>query len=129
MNRGMDQDRIIDINVGGEKISMSVSSLCSVEDSYLEYFFRDPEYLPKDKDGLIYLDRDPKYMHALMNYVANDGHVRDAKNDFDRYMFNEELKFWNIGSKSKFRQPLQSNDGRLMTFKTFTPKQSSPPKR
>ena len=62
---------IIHLNVGGEKMTTKRSTLCQVEGSLLAPMFsgRWEDGLERDKDGCIFLDFNPKYFSLILDYL------------------------------------------------------------
>eukprot|EP01026_Neomeris_dumetosa_P072122 TRINITY_DN732_c0_g1_i1.p2 TRINITY_DN732_c0_g1~~TRINITY_DN732_c0_g1_i1.p2 ORF type:complete len:300 (+),score=42.82 TRINITY_DN732_c0_g1_i1:85-984(+) len=66
-----DQDKVIDLNIGGTLVSTTKGTLCLLEGSKLAQFFavdNNPEFL-RDKQGRIFLDYDPKLFVPLLDYL------------------------------------------------------------
>lgn len=77
---------IVNLNVGGQHISVSIAQLTSVKGSKLEMMFRDTythSLLPRDNNGRIYFDRDPKQFSHLLNFIANDGQFNTVQDTFE----------------------------------------------
>ncbi|CAB4040842.1 SH3KBP1-binding 1 [Paramuricea clavata] len=64
-------DDIIDLNVGGQKLTTTRSTLCQVEGSLLASMFsgRWEDGLKRDKDGAIFFDFDPQYFVIILAYL------------------------------------------------------------
>ncbi|CAB4034760.1 Chaperone dnaK2 [Paramuricea clavata] len=64
-------DDIIDLNVGGQKLTTTRSTLCQVEGSLLASMFsgRWEDGLKRDKDGAIFFDFDPQYFVIILGYL------------------------------------------------------------
>ena len=64
-------DDIIDLNVGGQKLSTTRSTLCQVEGSLLASMFsgRWEDSLKRDKDGAVFLDFNPQYFVLILDYL------------------------------------------------------------
>jgi hypothetical protein len=64
-------DDIVELNVGGNKMACMRSTLCQVKGSLLEVMFsgRWEENLKKDKQGRIFLDMNPAYFMIIVNYL------------------------------------------------------------
>jgi hypothetical protein len=61
----------IDLNVGGQLFSTSLTTLRSEPDSMLAAMFSGRFEAPKDKNGRIFLDRDPTYFQSILNWLRN----------------------------------------------------------
>ena len=64
-------DDIIDLNVGGQKLSTTRSTLCQVEGSLLASMFsgRWEDGLKRDKDGAVFFDFNPQYFFLILEYL------------------------------------------------------------
>ena len=64
-------DDIIDLNVGGQKLTTTRSTLCQVEGSLLASMFsgRWEDGLKRDKDGAIFFDFNPQYFVIILDYL------------------------------------------------------------
>ena len=62
---------IIELNVGGHKLSTKRSTLCQVEGSLLASMFsgRWEDSLERDKDGAIFFDFNPQYFLVILEYL------------------------------------------------------------
>ena len=62
---------IIELNVGGHKLTTKRSTLCQVEDSLLASMFsgRWEDSLERDKDGAIFFDFNPQYFLVILEYL------------------------------------------------------------
>ncbi len=64
-------DDIIDLNIGGQKLSTTRSTLCQVEGSLLASMFsgRWEDGLKRDKDGAIFFDFNPQHFVLILDYL------------------------------------------------------------
>lgn len=102
-------------------MSFNLSTLTAAKGSKLEMFFKDMDrhqLLPVDKNGRIYIDRDPRYFTTLMNYIANNGNMGLPENAFEKYMFLEEKKYWRVDEHTQYAE--DDIDGRTMAKKLKT---------
>ena len=62
---------IIELNVGGHKLTTKRSTLCQVEGSLLASMFsgRWEDSLERDKDGAIFFDFNPQYLLVILDYL------------------------------------------------------------
>ena len=62
---------IIELNVGGHKLTTKISTLCQVEGSLLASMFsgRWEDSLERDKDGAIFFDFNPQYFLVILEYL------------------------------------------------------------
>jgi hypothetical protein len=62
---------IIELNVGGHKLTTKRSTLCQVEGSLLASMFsgRWEDSLERDKDGAIFFDFNPQYFLVILDYL------------------------------------------------------------
>ncbi len=64
-------DDLIYLNVGGQKLATTRSTLCQVEGSLIASMFNghwDSNH-KRDKDGAVFLDYNPQYFVAILNYL------------------------------------------------------------
>ena len=69
---GDTDDDIIDLNVGGQKLSTTRSTLCQVEGSSLADMFirgRSENGLKRDKDGAVFFDFNPQHFVLILDYL------------------------------------------------------------
>ena len=64
-------DDIIDLNVGGQKLTTTRSTLCQVEGSLLASMFsgRWEDSLKRDKDGAVFFDFNPQHFVLILDYL------------------------------------------------------------
>ena len=64
---------IINLNVGGQKLTTKRSTLCQVESSLLAIMFsgRWEESLERDQDGAVFLDFNPQYFVLILDYLRD----------------------------------------------------------
>ena len=64
-------DDIIDLNVGGQRLSTTRSTLCQVEGSLLASMFsgRWEDSLKRDKDGAVFFDFNPQHFALILDYL------------------------------------------------------------
>ena len=62
---------IIHLNIGGQKLTTKRSTLCQVENSLLATMFsgRWEESLERDQDGAVFLDFNPQYFVLILDYL------------------------------------------------------------
>ena len=62
---------IIDLNIGGQKLTTKRSTLCQVENSLLATMFsgRWDESLERDQDGVVFLDYNPQFFVSILDYL------------------------------------------------------------
>jgi hypothetical protein len=62
---------IIELNVGGHKLTIKRSTLCQVEGSLLASMFsgRWEDSLERDQDGVIFFDFNPQYFLVILDYL------------------------------------------------------------
>lgn len=69
---------VIQLNVGGKLFTTTRATLCTVQDSPLAAMVLRWE-LPKDQDGVLFLDRDPAAFEVILHCLRNPGlEVRDV---------------------------------------------------
>ncbi len=64
-------DDLIYLNVGGQKLATTRSTLCQVEGSLIASMFNGDwdGNQKRDKDGAVFLDYDPQYFVPILNYL------------------------------------------------------------
>ena len=64
-------DNIINLNVGGTKLTTLRSTLCQVKDSLLATMFsgRWEDNITRDKDGAVFFDFNPQHFILILNYL------------------------------------------------------------
>jgi hypothetical protein len=67
----VNDDDIKDLNVGGQKLTTTRSTLCQVEGSLFASMFsgRWEDGLKRDKDGAIFFDFNPQYFVIILDYL------------------------------------------------------------
>lgn len=59
--------------------------------------FQDSQFLKKDVDGNIFLDRDPKVFKYTLNYLrSNREHLPDDISDGLKTQIEAEISYWNL---------------------------------
>ena len=67
----VNDDDLIDLNVGGTKLTTSRSTLCQVQDSLLASMFsgRWEDNIKRDKNGTVFFDFNPQYFILILDYL------------------------------------------------------------
>ena len=67
----MNNDDIINLNVGGTKLATLRSTLCQVEDSLLATMFsgRWEDNIKRDQNGAVFFDFNPQYFILILDYL------------------------------------------------------------
>ena len=67
----VNDDDLIDLNVGGQRLTTTRSTLCQVEGSLLASMFsgRWEDRLKHDKDGAVFFDFNPQYFILILDYL------------------------------------------------------------
>ena len=66
----MDDEDVIELNVGGQMMTTKRTTLCQVEGSLLAAMFSGRENsMTRDKDGRIFLDFNPTYFASILDYL------------------------------------------------------------
>nr|ACO15314.1 BTB/POZ domain-containing protein KCTD3 [Caligus clemensi] len=63
------KDVVIDLNVGGSLFSTSRSTLTSIPDTFFSALLSDRIASARDKNGAIFIDRDPDLFKIILNYL------------------------------------------------------------
>ncbi|KAK0409741.1 hypothetical protein QR680_004727 [Steinernema hermaphroditum] len=64
-----DQQKIVNLNVGGQRFSTSKQTLTSVPDTFFTSLLSGRIPLVKDETGAIFVDRDPLLFRLILNYL------------------------------------------------------------
>ena len=62
------RDEIVDLNVGGKRMTTTRLTLSQIQGSSLANFCNSPQ-TPRDKDGLIFLNFNPKHFARILDYL------------------------------------------------------------
>ena len=67
----VNDDDLIDLNVGGQRLTTTRSTLCQVEGLLLSSMFsgRWEDRLKRDKDGAVFFDFNPQYFILILDYL------------------------------------------------------------
>ena len=67
----VNDDDLIDLNVGGTKLTTTRSTLCQVQDSLLASMFsgRWEDNIKRDKDGAVFFDFNPQHFVLILDYL------------------------------------------------------------
>ena len=67
----VNDDDLIDLNVGGTKLTTTRSTLCQVQDSLLASMFsgRWEDNIKRDKNGAVFFDFNPQYFILILDYL------------------------------------------------------------
>lgn len=68
--KNKENSEIIQLNIGGEIFYTTIQTI-SRESSLLYAFILGEIEVSKDKDGRIFIDRDPKYFRWILNYLRD----------------------------------------------------------
>ena len=100
MNEKIGQDDVIELNVGGEIMATTRSTLCQVEGSLLASMFsgRWEDKLSKDKQGNYFLDFDPAFFKPILSYLrAKKIETPERKTKVPASPISQDDdKFWNL---------------------------------
>ncbi|KAL3941268.1 MAG: hypothetical protein SGARI_000663 [Bacillariaceae sp.] len=69
----MDEDEVIELNVGGTKFTTSRKTLCRA--TYFAAMFSGRHTAQKMPDGSFFIDRDGRHFHHILNYLRCHGAV------------------------------------------------------
>lgn len=91
---------IIDLNIGGRHFQVGRDLLLNAGNgmSKLAQFFGQTNSLKKDKEGRIFLDRDPEAFGYLLRHLRSGGEysLNDIDDEGSRKMAELEMKFWGV---------------------------------
>jgi hypothetical protein len=65
----LNDDDIIHLNVGGQRLSTTRATLCRVEGSLLASMFSGEGAHKLDNDGAVFLDYNPEFFVPVLNYL------------------------------------------------------------
>ena len=67
----VNDDDLIDLNIGGTKLTTTRSTLCQVQDSLLAAMFsgRWEDNIKRDKDGAVFFDFNPQHFILILDYL------------------------------------------------------------
>ena len=67
----VNDDDLIDLNIGGQRLTTTRSTLCQIEGSLLASMFsgRWEDRLKRDKDGAVFFDFNPQYFILILDYL------------------------------------------------------------
>lgn len=85
-------DPYITVNVGGTHFSVNKSTFTKL-DYFKELFQKHPRDVQRDNRGNIFLERDPKYFHYVMDYLRS-GYVEFKSGDHN--LIKQELEYFGI---------------------------------
>eukprot|EP01059_Diplonema_ambulator_P021390 TRINITY_DN3551_c0_g1_i2.p1 TRINITY_DN3551_c0_g1~~TRINITY_DN3551_c0_g1_i2.p1 ORF type:complete len:377 (+),score=116.83 TRINITY_DN3551_c0_g1_i2:173-1303(+) len=89
-------DAIINLNVGGEKISSMQGTLTSCPGSTLSAMFSGTEFPgPKDKDGCCFIDRNPKFFRMILEFLRANV-TPELDNPQEEAAFRKEVDYYGL---------------------------------
>ena len=68
--------KVVNLNVGGQKVSTSLSTLCRFPDSMLGAMFSGRHEVPLDEEGRYFIDRDGTHFRHILNFLRNPENFR-----------------------------------------------------
>lgn len=86
------KEDVIVLNVGGKLISTTKATLTSEKESMLFAMFSDRYKLTSDKDGYIFIDRNPKYFKIILEFLRTRQFF--GLENVDIKQLNAELEFF-----------------------------------
>lgn len=92
------EEKIFQLNVRGVTLGflLGKKTLCAVPGSKLETFFSDTNLIAS-KDGVVFIDRDPKYFSMLINFLTYfEEFDFDVLNKHEQRCFLKEMKEWDV---------------------------------
>ena len=66
------QSEIVNLNIGGHKFTTSLQTLQKDADSMLGIMFSGRHAITKQDDGTIFIDRDGRHFHIILNYLRGN---------------------------------------------------------
>eukprot|EP01064_Diplonema_japonicum_P000525 TRINITY_DN10341_c0_g1_i2.p1 TRINITY_DN10341_c0_g1~~TRINITY_DN10341_c0_g1_i2.p1 ORF type:complete len:384 (+),score=84.30 TRINITY_DN10341_c0_g1_i2:179-1330(+) len=89
-------DAIINLNVGGEKISSMQGTLTSCPGSTLSAMFSGTEFPgAKDKDGCCFIDRNPKFFRMILEFLRANV-TPELDNPQEEAAFRKEVDYFGL---------------------------------
>eukprot|EP00743_Colponemidia_sp_Colp-15_P008877 GILK01009687.1.p1 GENE.GILK01009687.1~~GILK01009687.1.p1 ORF type:complete len:231 (-),score=40.05 GILK01009687.1:122-775(-) len=88
-------DEVVDVNVGGGKFTTARSTLCRFEGTKLEAMFSGRWKMALDREGRVFIDRDPKFFGTILNFLRDpEAHFELAVED--REAFQREVDWYGL---------------------------------
>lgn len=88
---------VIHLNVGGRRLTTTLASLRSDQDSMLGLMFSGKHPVLRDADGCYFIDRDGRQFHHILNYLR-DGTLPIGLSRVDRLELLREADFYGLKS-------------------------------
>lgn len=82
----MEKKRIIELDVGGKIFRTTVSTLCSIEDSYFSSMLEGGRWQEGRDNGPIFIDRDPECFGGILSYLRSQTVIFDPEKDSTIYL-------------------------------------------
>ena len=117
------QNEIINLNIGGHKFTTSLQTLQSEPSSMLGAMFSGRHPIIKQDDGSIFIDRDGRHFHMILNYLR--GNISSVEQlSYDRIILSDlssEAEFYQLQGlceilKSKGKEECTVNQRQLYLY-------------
>ncbi|KAK2962220.1 putative polyA polymerase [Blattamonas nauphoetae] len=107
-------DQAIELNVGGVIFCTQLKTLRRFESSMLFRMFSGSHLLPRDKQGRIFIDRNPRMFELLLEYMRTGHLPLSFRNSSDEKSFQTELDYFALSPQtvhfnSAWNSQLKSN--------------------
>eukprot|EP01080_Neovahlkampfia_damariscottae_P002757 gene2757-4165_t len=95
--RGKIDEKVVELNVGGETFTTYLSTLMKAENSMLSAMFSGT-FIPgvKDKNGRYFLDRPPKPFNQLLNCLRTGTPLQIPEDELEYQILKEEINFYGL---------------------------------
>lgn len=99
--RGLPSENIVKVNVGGRIFTTRRSTLCAVPGSFLEAMFSGRHKEEVDEDGVVFIDRDPTFFSAVLNWLRDPHAPMHFPND---PAFRHEVEYYGLAQHMLHRE-------------------------
>ncbi|KAJ4463128.1 putative BTB/POZ domain-containing protein KCTD3 [Paratrimastix pyriformis] len=86
---------VIELNVGGTKITTMRDTLLKCPESFLSYLFSGYFPVRRDRHGRFFLDRDPTQFSRILDLLRT-GDLPPLRNEAEELLFLREAEYWGI---------------------------------
>lgn len=92
-----DPTDLIKINAGGKVYYTMLRTLTETfPNSFIAYMFKRPEMIPRDDEGIYFIDADANFFGALLNVLRRPKLAEVVPNGMERENWLQELDYWGI---------------------------------
>ena len=101
------QNEIVNLNIGGHKFTTSLQTLQTDAKSMLGIMFSGRHAITKQDDGTIFIDRDGRHFHIILNYLR--GNILSIEQlPEERLVLSDllsEVEYYQLGGLHKIIKP------------------------